>query len=101
MEEEELRQPNLRRMSVLEKNRAALGYLKMKEKPDDFILHNRYLDRTVEKNLDDLNDTHTTMTRNNKLQTSQNSFGDRTGRKEAALRKKAASLLSRAKIRKS
>ena len=67
MEEEELRQPTLRKMSELEKNLAALNYLKMKEKPDDFILHNRYLDRKVEKEGQALNDTHTTMTRDNKL----------------------------------
>ncbi len=45
MDEEQLRQPGMRRMSVLEKNRAAVQYLKMKERPDDYILHNRYLDR--------------------------------------------------------
>ena len=67
MEEEELRQPTLRKMSDLEKNKAALGYLKMREKPDDFILHNRYLDRKVEKEGQALYDTHTTLTKDNKL----------------------------------
>ena len=66
MEEEELRQPTLRKMSELEKNKAALGYLEMREKPDKFILHNRYLDRKVEKE-GPLYDTHTTMTKDNKL----------------------------------
>ena len=66
MEEEELRQPTLRKMSDLEKNKAALGYLKMREKPDDFILHNRYLDRKVEKE-GPLYDTHTTLTKDNKF----------------------------------
>ena len=70
-------------MSVLEKNRAALGYLKMKEKPDDFILHNRYLDRNVEKNPEDLYDTHTTrMTKNEKFNRSHTSLGDQMKSKE-------------------
>ena len=35
----------MRKMSVLEKNRAALEFVKMNESPDKFILHNRYLER--------------------------------------------------------
>ena len=69
-------------MSVLEKNRAALGYLKMKEKPDDFILHNRYLDRDIEKKPEDLYDTHTTMTKNEKFNRSHTSLGDQKKSKE-------------------
>ena len=45
MDAEQLRQPTMRKLSVLERNRAALEFLKMNERPDDYILHNRYLDR--------------------------------------------------------
>ena len=70
-------------MSILEKNRAALGYLKMKEKPDDFILHNRYLDRDIEKKPDELYNTHTTMmTTNEKFNRSHTSLGGRKKSKE-------------------
>ena len=47
MEEEQVKQPGVRRMSVLEKNKAAMKFVKMNEKPDNYILLNRHLDRAA------------------------------------------------------
>ena len=47
MAEELLKQPGMRRMSVLERNRAALEFVKMNESPDKYLLHNRYIERGV------------------------------------------------------
>ena len=45
IEDEQLKHPTMRRMSVLERNRAALEFVKMNESPDNYLLHNRYLER--------------------------------------------------------
>ena len=96
IDEEQGRQPGLRKMSVLEKNRAALRFLKMKERPEDYILHNRYLDRGP---LPKIGASEYTGTPSKPTRESKARNQERDTSKDA--RSRAASLLSKRTMRKS